>query len=93
MTTYEFQILAETEKQAQQFVDAVKAKDVVIENWNGIHKTSTLKEFYGFGQTNFSPERLLQIANDFGVDLVYVNDHNKMNQENDQLVQQILQAY
>jgi hypothetical protein len=93
MTIYRFQISAETEKEAQKFMNAVAAAEVVIEDWSGVHKVPTLKEVYGFGQAYSSPEQLLQIASTIGIDLVYLDEQDKIDREIDQLVLQTLQAY
>ena len=92
MTAYQFQIAADTEEVAQQFIQAVSAEDASVEEWEYNVGTSKYKqECYGFGLTNLSPKRLQHLAKQMGV-VVYANDKAEIDQEDDKLVQRVLKA-
>jgi len=93
MPVFEFQIVSETEKEAELFMQAVEADDVNIEEWDYNVGTSTEKqECYGFGVTRYSPKQLGQIADEMGVVLAYAKNQEIVNRETDELVQQVMQA-
>ena len=93
MPIFEFQIVSETEKEAQQFMEAVQAHDVNIEEWEYNVGTPTEKqECYGFGMTCYSPKQLQRIADEMGVILAYARNQEAVEQETDELVQRVMQA-
>jgi hypothetical protein len=93
MPMFEFQIVSDTEKEAQQFMEAVEADDVNIEEWECNVGTPTEKqECYGFGVTRFSPRQLQRIADEMGVVLAYAKNQETVEREADELVQRVMQA-
>lgn len=93
MPIFEFQIVSETEKEARQFMEAVQADDVNIEEWEYNVGTPTDKqECYGFGVTRYSPKQLQRIADEMGVVLAYARNQEVVEQETDKLVQRVMQA-
>lgn len=93
MLIFEFQIVSETEKEAQKFMEAVQAEDVNIEEWEYDVGTVTEKqECYGFGATHYSPKQLKRIADEMGVVLAYAKNQKRVEQETDELVQRVMQA-
>lgn len=93
MSMFEFQIVSQTEKEAQQFMEAVQAEDVNFEEWDYDVDTSTEKtECYGFGITHYSPKQLDRIADQMGVILAYVKNQEVADREADELVQRVMQA-
>ncbi|WP_088892397.1 hypothetical protein [Leptolyngbya ohadii] len=93
MPMFEFQIVSDTAKEAQQFMTAVQANDVNIEEWEYDVGTSTEKqECYGFGVTHYSPKQLQRFADEMGVVLAYAKNQEAVEQESDQLVQRVMRA-
>lgn len=93
MPMFEFQIVSETEKEAQLFMEAVEAEEVNIEEWDYDVDTPTEKtECYGFGVTHYSPKQLDRMADQMGVILAYVKNQEIADQEADELVQRVMQA-
>jgi hypothetical protein len=93
MPMFEFQIVSDTAKEAQQFISAVQAIEVNIEEWEYDVGTPTEKqECYGFGITHCSPKQLQRFANEMGVVLAYAKNQEVVEQETDQLVQRVMRA-
>ncbi|BAU13930.1 hypothetical protein LEP3755_44730 [Leptolyngbya sp. NIES-3755] len=93
MPMFEFQIVSDTGKEAQQFMEAVQADDVNIEEWEYNVGTPTEKqECYGFGVTRCSPKQLQRIADEMGVVLAYAKNQETVERETDDLVQRVMQA-
>ncbi len=93
MPVFEFQIVAATDEKAQQFMEAARAKDVVIEDWESNEETSTQNhEYYGFGVTSYSPKRLQQIADSIDVVLVYAKNKVMVEEEDEVMIQRMIQA-
>jgi hypothetical protein len=94
METFEFQIVTETRKQAQRFMEMIAAEEPVIEEW--IYPPSSsedLSECYGFGLTHHSPKGLRQIADKEKVKLVYVKNCKQAQQEIDLLCDRVLSEH
>jgi uncharacterized protein Yka (UPF0111/DUF47 family) len=93
MPMFEFQVVAETEKEAQQFMEAVQADNVNIEEWEyNMGRPTEKHECYGFGFTDYSPKQLNQIADERGVVLAYVKNVEKVEQEADELMKRVMQT-
>lgn len=93
MPLFEFQIVSETEKEAQHFMEMVQAIDVNIEEWEYNVGTPTEKqECYGFGVTHYSPKQLRQISDEVGVVLAYAKNQKTAERETDELVQRVMHA-
>jgi hypothetical protein len=92
MPMFEFQIVSETEKEAQQFMEAVQADDVNIEEWEyNVGRPTEKQECYGFETTGFSPRQLNRIADEKGVILAYAKNAEKVEQEADELMKRVMQ--
>lgn len=94
MIAYQFQIVADTEETAQQFMQTVSAEDASVEEWE--YNVGTLEhkqEYYDFGSTHLSPKRLQHLAEQMEVVLVYANNKAEIDQEDDKLVQRVLKAH
>lgn len=86
-----FQIVSDAKKEAQQFVGAVQANDVNIEEWEYDVGTPTEKqECYGFRATQHSLKQLQRFADDRGVVLAYIKNQEVVDQETDQVVQRVM---
>jgi D-tyrosyl-tRNA(Tyr) deacylase len=93
MPTFEFQIVTDTQKEAQQFMEAVEAQDVNIEEWEyDVGTTIEKSECYGFGTTHYSPKHLKRLTDQMGIALAYVKNQAVADQETEELVQRIMQA-
>ncbi|NJN92253.1 MAG: hypothetical protein HC878_19070 [Leptolyngbyaceae cyanobacterium SL_5_14] len=93
MTAYQFQIVANAEEVAQQFIQAAGAEDASVEEWEyNVGTPEHKQECYGFGLTHLSPKRLQYLADQMGVALVYANNKAEIDQEDDKLVQRVLKA-
>lgn len=94
MPMFQFQIVAKTELEAQQFMDAVQAEDVGIEEWEyNVGTPQELVECYGFGITKYLPKQLQRIADGMGVVLAYAKNKEEADEKDDQLVQRVLKAH
>jgi hypothetical protein len=94
MPTFQFQIVTKTELKAQQFMDAVHAEDVGIEEWEyNVDTPQELVECYGFGITHYSPNQLQKLADEMGVVLAYAEDKEEVDERDDRLVQRVLKAH
>ena len=93
MPMFEFQIVTDTEKEAEQFMAAVAAEDVGIEEWEYNVRTPTEKvECYGFGTTHYSPKQLRRIADSMGVVLAYAKNQEVIDRETNELVERVTRA-
>jgi hypothetical protein len=93
MSMFEFQVVTDTEKEAQQFMEAVQAQDVSIEEWEYNVATPTEKlECYGFGITHYLPKHLKRLADQMGIALAYVKNQEIADQEAEELVRRIMQT-
>jgi hypothetical protein len=93
MPMFEFQIVSETEKEARQFMKAVQADDVNIEEWEyDVGRPTEKQECYGFGITGYSPRQLNRIADERGVILAYAKNVEKVEQEADELIKRVMQT-
>lgn len=88
-----FQILTRTESEAEDFMETILAEDVAIEEWDfeEIDSGRRFTEVYGFGVTHYTPEELEQMANFMGVELVYAESDEEIDQRFEALMQQIAQ--
>jgi hypothetical protein len=94
MLAFQFQIVAQTEAEAQQFMTAVQAEDVVIEEWEyNLNTPQEYKEYYGFGLTRQSPAQLKRLADDRGIVLAYVEDQNSVDEKTEELLKRLAQAH
>ncbi|XGV96549.1 MAG: hypothetical protein ACAF41_27935 [Leptolyngbya sp. BL-A-14] len=93
MSIFQFQTVAKTEAEAQQFMEAVEAKDPGIEEWEyNVGTPQELVECYGFGVTHYSPKQLQKLADEMGVVLAYAENKAKADERDDELVQRVLKA-
>jgi D-tyrosyl-tRNA(Tyr) deacylase len=93
MSMFEFQIVTDTPKEAHQFMDAVQAQDVNIEEWDyGAGTPSEKSECYGFGTTHYSPKHLKRLTGEMGIVLAYAENQETAEQETEKLVQRVMEA-
>lgn len=70
---FEFQIVTETEKEAEIFMAEVQAEDVSIEDWSGIWPGPCYKRYVcSFGVTRYTPRRLNRVADYLGIGLIFI---------------------
>lgn len=86
---FHFQIVADTTKEAEKFMESVSATNVDIEEWEyqSTQALDVTTEVYGFAVTCYSPKRLNRLADSLGVALIYIESDRQL----DQRVQSLLQ--
>jgi hypothetical protein len=94
MPTFKFQIVAQTEESAQEFMEVAQAEEIVIEEWEfNVDTPQELQECYGFGVTHQSPDQLQRLAEDRGVVLAYVEDKRIVDERDEELVRRVMQTH
>jgi hypothetical protein len=69
----EFQVVTPDETAAAQFMTAVQAEDISIEDWSGSRPGEEYDNYVcSFGLTQLSSKKLNRVADFLGVALIYV---------------------